>query len=190
LLCVQQPPDGQIQPAGAHHATPQRRGCAAIDAQARGNTNEEQWYSGTIRGLLKKLGLEDEVDFPSWWKDCRAQSYTPVDNFVAFIDQIRLEKIQTPIVIFVEEVGRILSLPFDTDSFFSSIRSLHERRAERPIYRRLTFCFLGVATPDLLIRNRSGSQPCLTQKLLELLSQISPSGEDTATRVRIWCNTR
>jgi hypothetical protein len=49
--------------------------CAVIDAQARGNTNEEQWYSGTIRALLKELGLEAEVDFRSWWKDCRAQSY-------------------------------------------------------------------------------------------------------------------
>ena len=202
--------------------------CAVIDAQARGNTNEEQWYSGTIRVLLNELGLEAEVDFRSWWKDCRAQSYTPVDNFVAFIEQILLEKIQTPIVIFVEEVDRLLSLPFDTDGFFSCIRSLHERRAERPMYRRLTFCFLGVATPYQLIRNRSGSsfnvghpvemagfklkearpllgglsgqvqdpeaalgavlhwsggQPYLTQKLLELLSQSSPSEEDTATRV-------
>ena len=68
--------------------------CAVIDAQARGNTSEEQWYSGTIRGLLNELGLEAEVDFRSWWKDCRAQSYTPVDNLVAFIEQILLEKIQ------------------------------------------------------------------------------------------------
>jgi hypothetical protein len=103
------------------------------------------------------MGLEGEVDFRGWWKDCRAQSYTPVDNFVAFVDQILLEKIQAPIVIFVEEVDRVLSLPFDTDGFFSCIRSLHERRAEHPIYRRLSFCFLGVATPYQLIRNRSGS---------------------------------
>ena len=131
--------------------------CAVIDAQARGNTNEEQWYSGTIRGLLKELGLEAEVDFRSWWKDCRAQSNTPVDNFVAFIDQILLEKIQAPIVIFVEEVDRLLSLPFDTDGFFSCIRSLRERRAEHNAYQRLSFCFLGVATPYQLIRHRSGS---------------------------------
>jgi hypothetical protein len=83
--------------------------------------------------------------------------YTPVDNFVAFIEQILLEKISEPIVIFVEEVDRLLSLSFDTDGFFSCIRSLHERRAERPLFRHLTFCFLGVATPYQLIRNRSGS---------------------------------
>ena len=39
--------------------------CAVIDAQAQGNTNEEQWYFSTIRGLLKELGLEAEVDFRS-----------------------------------------------------------------------------------------------------------------------------
>jgi hypothetical protein len=92
--------------------------CAVIDAQVRGNTNEEQWYSGTVRALLNELGLEAEVDFRSWWKDCRDQSYTPVDNFVAFVDQILLGKILAPIVIFIEEVDRLLSLPFDTDIFF------------------------------------------------------------------------
>ncbi|MFN5464320.1 MAG: AAA-like domain-containing protein, partial [Cyanobacteriota bacterium] len=131
--------------------------CAVIDAQARGTTNEEQWYSGTVRGLLKDLGLEDEVDFRDWWKERKALSLTPVDNFVACIDQILLKKIQAPMVIFVEEVDRLLSLPFDTDGFFSCIRSLHERRAEHPAYQRLTFCFLGVATPYQLIRHRTGS---------------------------------
>jgi hypothetical protein len=106
--------------------------CAVIDSQALGNTNEEQWYSGTIRSLNNELELEAEVDFRCWRKDCRAQSYTPVDKFLASLDQILLEKFQTPIVIFVEEVDRLLSLPFDTGGFFSCIRSLHESRAERP----------------------------------------------------------
>ena len=130
--------------------------CAVVDAQARGTPNEEQWYAGTIHGLLKELALEDEVDLRSWWKDRKALSLTPVDCFVAFIAEILLAKIQAPIVIFVEEVDRLLSLPFDTDGFFSCVRSFHERRTEQPIYRRLSFCFLGVATPYQLIRHRDG----------------------------------
>ncbi|MGI0492259.1 AAA-like domain-containing protein [Alkalinema pantanalense CENA528] len=37
------------------------------------------------------------------------------------------------------------------------IRSLYERRAERPEYQRLTFAFLGVATPYDLIRGKQHS---------------------------------
>jgi len=127
--------------------------CAVIDPQARGTTlTEEQWYAGTIKRLLEDLGLAAEIPFGNWWKERTQQSLSAVDRFGEFIDQILLERITAPIVLFVEEVDNLLSLSFDTDGFFGLIRSLHERRAERPAYRRLCFCFLGVATPYDLIR--------------------------------------
>ena len=128
--------------------------CAVIDPQSRGTTpTEEQWYAGTIKQLIADVGLAEAVPFSSWWKEGAVQSLSAVERFGEFIDQILLEKIQAPIVIFVEEVDNLLSLSFDTDGFFGLIRSLHERRPEHPAYQRLTFCFLGVATPYDLIRN-------------------------------------
>ncbi|MEY4351760.1 MAG: hypothetical protein RLZZ609_1, partial [Cyanobacteriota bacterium] len=128
--------------------------CAVIDPQSRGTTlTEEQWYAGTIKRLIEDVGLAEAVPFSSWWKEGTVQSLSAVERFSEFIDQILLEKIQAPIVIFVEEVDNLLSLSYDTDGFFGLIRSLHERRAENSAYQRLTFCFLGVATPYDLIRS-------------------------------------
>ena len=132
--------------------------CAVIDPQSRGTTpTEEQWYAGTIKRLIEDVGLAEAVPFSSWWKDESLQALSVVERFGEFIDRILLEKISQPIVIFVEEVDNLLSLSFDTDGFFGLIRSMHERRAEDPTYQRLSFCFLGVATPYDLIRGEHRS---------------------------------
>ena len=132
--------------------------CAVIDPQSRGTTpTEEQWYAGTIKRLIEDVGLAEAVPFSAWWKEGATQSLSPVERFSEFIDQILLGRLTAPIVLFVEEVDNLLSLSFDTDGFFGLIRSLHERRAEHPAYQRLTFCFLGVATPYDLIRGTQRS---------------------------------
>ena len=132
--------------------------CAVIDPQTRGTTvREDQWYAGTIKRLVGDLHLEEWIDFPKWWKALEAQSISSVERFYEFIDQILLPHTAQPIIIFVEEVDNLLSLKFDTDGFFVLIRSLYERRAEKPEYQRLTFAFLGVATPSDLIRNKGSS---------------------------------
>jgi hypothetical protein len=132
--------------------------CAVIDPQTRGTSlNEAQWYAGTIKRLLADVGLAEQLEFSRWWKERDGQSLSPVERFYEFVDQILLAKITEKIVIFVEEVDNLLSLSFDTDGFFSLIRSLYEKRGEKPTYQRLTFCFLGVATPYDLIRGEQRS---------------------------------
>ncbi|TYQ28957.1 hypothetical protein PseudUWO311_02100 [Pseudanabaena sp. UWO311] len=56
-----------------------------------------------------------------------------------FIEQTLLPNIPQKIAVFIEEVDNLLSLKFDTDGFFTLIRSLYERAAEEPEYLRLTF---------------------------------------------------
>jgi WD40 repeat protein len=132
--------------------------CAVIDPQSRGTTpTEEQWYAGTLKRLIEDLDLAEAVPFTAWWKEGSVQALSPVNRFEEFINKIMLAQITAPIVLFVEEVDNLLSLKFDTDGFFGMIRSLHERRSEHSSYQRLSFCFLGVATPYDLIRgdNRS-----------------------------------
>ena len=61
---------------------------------------------------------------------------------------------QTPsLVIFIDEIDYILSLPFSADELFAGIRDCFNRRSEDPRYERLAFCLLGVATPADLIRD-------------------------------------
>ncbi len=132
--------------------------CAVIDPQTRGTTlREDQWYAGTIKRLIGDLHLEAAIDFPKWWKELDAQSISVVERFDYFIEQVLLPNIPNKIVIFIEEVDNLLSLKFDTDGFFILIRSLYEHRAEKPEYQRLTFAFLGVATPADLIRGKGSS---------------------------------
>jgi hypothetical protein len=127
--------------------------CVVIDPQIRGKTiREDQWYAGTIKRLIEDLALDEQVNFSQWWKELDAQNMSVVERFYEFIDRILLCQIAEDIIIFVEEVDNLLSLNFDTDGFFTLIRSCHERRAEKPEYQRLTFAFLGVATPYDLIR--------------------------------------
>jgi WD40 repeat protein len=133
--------------------------CVVIDPQMRGKTiREDQWYAGTIKRLIEDLSLDKQVNFSQWWKELDAQDISVVERFNEFIDQILLRQIiDGDIIIFIEEVDNLLSLKFDTDSFFGLIRSWHERRAENPEYQRLTFAFFGVATPYDLIRDHKGS---------------------------------
>ena len=57
------------------------------------------------------------------------------------------------LVIFIDEIDAVRSLPFSADEFFAGIRECYNRRAEDPRFERLTFCLLGVASPSDLIRD-------------------------------------
>jgi WD40 repeat protein len=56
-------------------------------------------------------------------------------------------------VIFIDEIDAVRGLPFSTDEFFAAIRECYNRRTQDPLFERLTFCLLGVATPSDLIRD-------------------------------------
>jgi hypothetical protein len=57
------------------------------------------------------------------------------------------------VVIFIDEIDAVRSLPFSTDEFFAGIRQFYNRRTESKELERLTFCLLGVAAPSDLIRD-------------------------------------
>jgi hypothetical protein len=56
------------------------------------------------------------------------------------------------LVIFIDEIEAVRSLPFSTDEFFAGIRACYNRRTEGGDLDRLTFCLLGTASPTDLIR--------------------------------------
>src|SRR5207253_8577206 len=57
------------------------------------------------------------------------------------------------LVLFIDEIDVVRSLPFSTDEFFAAIRECYNRRAREPAFERLTFCLLGVASPSDLVRD-------------------------------------
>ncbi|PMB46335.1 hypothetical protein CEN39_26055, partial [Fischerella thermalis CCMEE 5201] len=136
------------------------------------------------------------------------------------IEEVLLVEISQQIVIFVDEIDSVLSLGFPIEDFFAVIRNCYNQRADQPVYNRLTFVLIGVATPSDLIADKkrtpfnigraielqgfrleevdsltqglvgkvtnpqavmgeilawSGGQPFLTQKLCQLVINLTPT---------------
>jgi WD40 repeat protein len=127
--------------------------CAAIDLSAIGTTDltREQWYLGMINRIVRPLRLR-QFDINQWWAENGRLS--EVQRFSLFIEEVLLELVSQKIVIFVDEIDSVLSLPFGLDDFFALIRECYNRRADNPAFQRLTFTLLGVTTPADLIRDR------------------------------------
>ncbi|WP_043938999.1 AAA-like domain-containing protein, partial [Planktothrix prolifica] len=128
--------------------------CVAIDITAIGTLEitPEQWYRGMIEEISNSLELYTEFDSEEWWENHQHLSFT--QRFGRFLEDILLKLITKPIVIFIDEIDSILSLPFKIDDFFALIRECYNHRADQPIYQRLTFALLGVTTPPDLIQDK------------------------------------
>lgn len=129
--------------------------CAKIDMIEIGTTQItiEQWYAGIIDSLISSFELYEDFDLNQWWM--QQGQISPVQRFSKFLGEVLLERINDRnIVIFIDEIDSTLSLPFNPDDFFALIRDCYNRRADQPIFRRLTFALIGVATPGDLVRDK------------------------------------
>ncbi len=149
------------------------RGCAVtlLDLTALGqNLTCEQWYDGLLVRVGRELQLEDAVD--EYW--LQHERHGPCLRFFNALREVVLPSLRlhpaqpqtvgtqpapsptTPLprlVVFVDEIDVVRSLPFSTDEFFAAIRGCYNQRSQDPILDRLTFCLLGVATPAELMRD-------------------------------------
>jgi hypothetical protein len=154
-------------------------GAAILDLTAIGqNLTPEQWYGGLLRRLGVQLGGETEAALDRFWQD--ETHLGPLQRWMAAVEQCLLAEPTTDhrppltqgapdpgrtgleggrassgrsIVIFIDEIDAVRSLPFSSDEFFAAIREMYNRRADEPALEALTFCLLGVATPAELIRD-------------------------------------
>lgn len=123
---------------------------AVLDLTAIGqNLNLKQWYGSLLSQLGQQLGLEDELI--EYWQ--RPPAFvSPLRQWTEAIRQVILMHCLDRVVIFIDEIDAVRSLPFSTDEFFAGLRELYNRRSIDKELLRLTFCLLGVATPSDLIR--------------------------------------
>ena len=123
---------------------------AVLDLTSIGqNLTPEQWYDGLIGRLGQQLDFEEQL-LDHWRTHAR---WGPLQRWIAAIDQVLLSELDQPVVIFIDEIDTVRSLPFSTDEFFAAIRECYNRRAQDPRFDRLTFGLLGVAAPTDLIRD-------------------------------------
>lgn len=118
--------------------------CAAIDLTKIGSQDitRDQWYAGVMRRLVTSFQLP--IQLRRWLQE--RQFLPPVERLSELIETVLLETVRSPIVIFIDEIDAVRSLPFCLDDFFVFIRACDD-------YERLTFALLGVATPAELIQS-------------------------------------
>src|SRR6185369_10755446 len=98
---------------------------AVLDLTALGqNLSAEQWYKGLLGIVGQQLDLEDEL--ASLWRD--RKDVGPLQRWMAAMREVVLERCRGPVVVFVDEIDVVRSLPFSTDEFFAGIRECYNRR--------------------------------------------------------------
>src|SRR5262249_35508819 len=111
--------------------------------------NPRGYFRDLTRDLAKEVNLafEDQI----FWAD--NVETTNAQQFIRFIRDILLSKLDGKLVIILDEIDSTLKLPF-TDDLFTAIRSIYTARPREPLFKRVIFCLVGVATPNELIKAR------------------------------------
>ena len=134
---------------------------AVIDLTGFGqNLTIHQWYRGLLIRLGQQLDLEDALE--DFWDE--HERLSPLQRWQLALQTLLLAHLnrevsckQEPpsgrpsLVIFVDEIDIVRSLPFSADEFFAAIRQCYTGRATDPHLSHLCFCLLGVASPSELI---------------------------------------
>lgn len=129
---------------------------AVANIQGMGDSRSEaEFYEGIVNQLVMSAeqnpGFRMPFDWDVWWEQQRGPL---AQRMVSFIRVAFLESTQARWVLAIDEIDATINLSF-TDSFFTAIRSCHDFRPGHPLFRRISFILLGVATPDSLIKDRT-----------------------------------
>jgi len=128
---------------------------AVLDLTGIGvNVTAEQWYDGLLARVAasplgRSLDLEDALD--EFWMDHSRLS--PVQRFFSALREVALPRVRRRLIVFFDELDMVRGLPFSTLEFFAALRHCENLRLEDPVYQKLGFCLLGVATPAELIQD-------------------------------------
>ncbi|MEA5605126.1 AAA-like domain-containing protein, partial [Nostoc sp. UHCC 0252] len=161
--------------------------CAAIDLTGIGSQNitPDNWYIGVVRSLVSSFELSGKFNLRNWWRE--QDDISSVQRLREFIEQVLLLEVSQSIVIFIDEIDSVLSLNFSTDDFFALLRFCYNQRVDKPAYKRLAFCLLGVATPSDLIKDKKRT-PFNIGQAIELkgfeLHEVQPLLEGLVNKVR------
>jgi WD40 repeat protein len=166
--------------------------CGAVDLSGIGGdrVTPQQWYAEILRALTRSFRLQKQIDLRRWLEARLSRS--PIASLSEFLKEHLLSLTQRPTVIFIDEIDITLSLPFNTDDFFSLLRSCYELEG-------LTFVLLGVATPGDLIVEKTrtpfnigraiqlhGFQPHEAQPLIAGLRDRVEQPENALLEVLAW----
>jgi hypothetical protein len=154
----------------------------AIDlaAELGSESNSDRWFKGLVSKFADELNLD--MDVAEWWE--RRRDNTATQKLQRFFREVvcAMIDVSTPIVVFLDEIDSTLRYPF-TDGLFTAIRGMYNERSLVPAYGRVTFCLLGVATPNELIKDQRTTAYNIGRTLS--LRDFSPRRDDLSPFVRV-----
>ena len=114
FVCAHRPANGEIflMVRTAARLREQNVSVAVLDLTALGqNLNAEQWYNGLSERIGRQLALEDDIE------DCCRdhRELGPLQRWMRVLSDVVLPNCEGPVVIFVDEIDSVRSLPFSTD---------------------------------------------------------------------------
>ncbi|MDR3691908.1 MAG: AAA-like domain-containing protein [Fimbriimonas sp.] len=156
------------------------------------NVTPEQWYAGLASEVGRALGIRAEV--LQYYRDQEAVG--PMRRFFAALRDVVLEHFEQPVTICIDEIDATRNLPFDTDEFFAGIRECFNHRVVDPAYQRLTFCLIGVAVANDLIRNQTTTPFNIGERIYladftlaemrKLELPLGPNARQVVERIHFW----
>ena len=148
VLTARQMGKSSLMNRTAHRLTQASIEAVRIDLTRIGIVSAEEWYLGFLTELQRKLKLD--IDVVAWWDAHARLGY--LQRFITFLSEVVLVQVKRQVVIFIDEIDTTLNLDF-ADDFFAGIRSVFNARDEEPIFDRINFILLGVASPSDLIQD-------------------------------------
>ena len=126
--------------------------CASVDLTSVGTAaSPEEWYFGLVDEVASRLRLDDPLAF---WEASRGAA--PSRRWADYLHKVLAEDLAgQPVVVMFDEIEAVRTVPFSMDDFFTQESDPSTRRGARDeVCRRLTFCLIGVTTPNDLIKDK------------------------------------
>ena len=150
------------------------------------DTTEDQWYYGLAWAIASEAGLAADPD--AVWN--RTSPLTPVQRWSAFLREQLLPSVTGRLVVFLDEINVLLGVTFSADPFFASVREVYDARASDARFEAVTFCLLGIAFPEALMKDAArtpfrGARPITVadftrEEMDALLPGLAGAGGDPA----------
>jgi len=159
---------------------------ALVDLARIDALSTDGWYLALLMKLKQQLNLTTDVQ--AWWRG--QPNLSAPQRFFDFFHDLVLSEVPGNIALFVDEIDSMLRLNF-RDDFFAAIRAVYNARASDPVFERLTFVVLGVATPLDLRDSKKLNHPtwcimrsrltCAGGSTMELTDSLKALFIETAT---------
>ena len=117
-------------------------------SKLRSETDARRYFQTLAGELARELNCQ--LDLDTFW--AQRTNQTVSQGFIDFFRQI-LANSPGQVIVVLDEIDSTLEQDF-TDDLFTAIRSIYTARPRETVFKRLTFCLVGVATPNELVKSR------------------------------------